>query len=208
MTSSVHFNPKDGSYFWSNGHAFGNMNISSKAALKQIDLSVIEGTLSLKTFILNGYGKHEFEQNETIIGGETIRFEVDKNDLNAGVAKYQSKRVTPIVNPVQIITSENKRAFTDQIVVQLTCETDKTEIHYTLDGSAPNRASTLYIKPFTLKESTIVKSIAFKGNKKSIVTREVPLNKISKYKSVKLRYPASPLYSGKGDYGLVDGIRG
>ena len=103
------------------------------------------------------------------------------------------------MKPVQIITHENKRSFTDQIEVQLKCETENARIHYTLDGSEPTRESSLYAEPFILKQSTIVKSTAFKENKKSIVTREVQLNKISKYKSVKLRYPASPLYSGNKD---------
>lgn len=208
VTSSLQFNPKDGNYFWSNGHAFGNIIISSRDNMKHIDLAVIEGQLSLKTFILNDYGKHEFEQAKKVHSGDTFGFEVSKNDPNAGSAKYQSRNVTEIVRPVQIVTPENKRSFTDQIKIQLKCETENVKIHYTLDGSEPTGTSSLYTGPFIINESTTVKSIAFKENKKSIVTREALLNKISNYQTVKLKYPASPLYSGKGEYGLVDGMRG
>ncbi|MDE6562013.1 MAG: chitobiase/beta-hexosaminidase C-terminal domain-containing protein [Muribaculaceae bacterium] len=44
--------------------------------------------------------------------------------------------------------------------VTISCETEDAEIHYTLDGSLPTAASTLYTAPFALNRNAVVKAIA------------------------------------------------
>lgn len=52
--------------------------------------------------------------------------------------------------------------FEDEVEVKLTCLTEGAEIHYTLDGSEPSAATTLYSAPFQLSATTTVKAIAIK----------------------------------------------
>ena len=46
--------------------------------------------------------------------------------------------------------------------ITLSCETDESEIRYTLDGSEPTKTSRLYTSPFLINDTTTVKVKAFK----------------------------------------------
>ena len=59
--------------------------------------------------------------------------------------------------------------FTDSTQVTMSAEAGAT-IHYTLDGSTPTAASTVYSGPLTLTETTVVKAIAIKDGVSSSVT--------------------------------------
>ena len=50
----------------------------------------------------------------------------------------------------------------DNFIVTLTCPTEGASIYYTLDGSTPSASSTLYSKPFALKQNCTIKAIAIK----------------------------------------------
>ena len=59
--------------------------------------------------------------------------------------------------------------FTDSTQVTMSAEAGAT-IHYTLDGSTPTSASTVYSGPVTLSETTTVKAVAVKDGVSSSVT--------------------------------------
>lgn len=61
------FNFNLGKYFWSNGYAYGTVNISENKA----DLQVLSGILPLKTFELKGKTKKTFK-TKTVKSGETM----------------------------------------------------------------------------------------------------------------------------------------
>ena len=46
--------------------------------------------------------------------------------------------------------------------VEITCETEGAEIHYTLDGTTPTAQSALYTEPLVINETTTLKAIAMK----------------------------------------------
>ena len=52
-----------------------------------------------------------------------------------------------------------------KLEVNLECERPDVEIRYTVDGSKPTSASTLYTQPFGLTESTTVKAATFNGDR-------------------------------------------
>jgi len=56
-----------------------------------------------------------------------------------------------------------RRHFTDSTVVSVSCPIPGAEVRYTLDGSDPDPDSPLYAGPFTLTETTTVKSRAFRA---------------------------------------------
>lgn len=80
---------------------------------------------------------------------------------------YLFKR-TDVVPPQ--ILADNSR-FADPIKVSIEAEED-SEIHYTVDGTAPTTQSPLYTDPFLVSTTTTVKAIAVRdGETSSIATR-------------------------------------
>ena len=60
--------------------------------------------------------------------------------------------------------SPNGGVFTNSVVVNLGVASTDAEIHYTLDGTAATLDSPLFITPFTLTNSTVVRAIAIATN--------------------------------------------
>ena len=67
--------------------------------------------------------------------------------------------------------------------VTISCETENSVIYYTIDGTEPTSASTLYTQAITIAETTTIKAIAYVGTDHSYVatatyTIEYPINTI------------------------------
>lgn len=82
----------------------------------------------------------------------------DKSPINKPVSvthNFTVKVAAPefLPEPGKFYSSKN---------VQLTSETQGAQIYYTTDGSVPTGASTLYINPFVITNTTTVKAIAVK----------------------------------------------
>lgn len=109
----------------------------------------------------------------------------------------------------RVIISGKFDAGNDEFVVALKCELNPIEIRYTMDGSDPTNASSLYSDSLRFKETIELQVRAFDNDVPSVVTsgqkfiRHLAAGKkmqfINKYSS---RYPAG------GDDALVNGIRG
>jgi len=66
--------------------------------------------------------------------------------------------------PVPYLSS-NKKYFKDSTRVVLTSNIEGAEIRYTLNGSEPTQNSTLYSKPFIIRNSTVLMMRAFSRNR-------------------------------------------
>lgn len=50
------------------------------------------------------------------------------------------------------------------ICIKISCETEGARIYYTFDGSMPDETDNLYVEPFPIKESCMIKARAFKDD--------------------------------------------
>jgi hypothetical protein len=73
------FGSKPGSYFWSNGYAYGNCILSTRGEVVRVELSVLQGDLSLSKFMLRDFGTESFAPAKTIGKGQKLAFEVSRS---------------------------------------------------------------------------------------------------------------------------------
>lgn len=88
------------------------------------------------------------------VSSGSYSFKSKTNSVKTHFPKYVH---TPIITPLDTLI-----AFPNKTKVQITCPTEGSEIHYTLDGSIPTEKSAVYRTPFTVEKSTLVRSIAYK----------------------------------------------
>jgi uncharacterized protein (DUF608 family) len=79
VEKSMTFAAKDGTFFWSNGYAWGSCSIKQSARGREIELSVLQGELALSTFILSGFGQARFDDILQIKAGEKATFTVNRD---------------------------------------------------------------------------------------------------------------------------------
>jgi VCBS repeat-containing protein len=91
-------------------------------------------------------------------GGAVARLQWTRPGFGAPVAVPQSQLFPAVVPPT---ITPNAGSFTDTIIVTMAAVTQGATIRYTLDGSVPTAASTLYTGPFPLSSSAVVKARAF-----------------------------------------------
>lgn len=96
-----------------------------------------------------------------------------------------------------------------QLVVKMETETSQPEIHYTLDGSKPSTLSPVYGKPVVIKKTSVLKAGSFLDGK---LIGPVTETKFFMHKAigkpVELTFPYQKKYSGGGEFGLTNGLRG
>jgi non-lysosomal glucosylceramidase len=77
VEKSMIFAAKDGTFFWSNGYAWGTVKLESTGPNFTAMLSVLHGTLSLRTFAIEGIGSAAFEEELVLASGEHAEFLVN-----------------------------------------------------------------------------------------------------------------------------------
>lgn len=91
--------------------------------------------------------------------------------------------------------------------IELLANHDGMEIFYTLDGSAPTRASMPYVGPIHLDSSALMKAASFQGREMTgFLQARVTVHQAS---AARISYTHPYVkYTAGGDNGLVDGIMG
>lgn len=86
---------------------------------------------------------------------------------------------------------------------------DNASVYYTLDGTEPTNASTLYEGKFSIKEDAELKAIAIRpeGTNSKIFSEKISINKAT-YKPITLFTISDPNYTYNGAELLVDGMKG
>ena len=78
VEKSMTFADKSGTHFWSNGYAWGDCSVKRSKRAAQVELSVMQGELTLSRFTLGDFGRVEFEKPLKIKAGEKAGFRIRK----------------------------------------------------------------------------------------------------------------------------------
>lgn len=170
--------------------------------------NVSKQNLYIQSVKLNGKThKKSFFTHEDLMRGGTLEFVMtDKPDAKA----FAEAPVSRIENAFPIVpTVEAARVFRDKTEVKISVPQENARIYYTLDGSEPNAQTSLeYSTPFTIGQTLTVRAVSVNAKgEKSFIT-EAKLNKIPHDWTVKIFSRYNRQYTGGGDIGLIDGIRG
>ncbi len=166
----------------------------------------------IKSATLNGekYNKSCISHN-AIMNGGNITFQMsDTPEKNWGTGEGNRPHTSikdELILPVPYVNSAGA-IIRDSIIVGLESSVEGATIYYTLDGSKPDSSSLLYSKPFTLRKSTIVNTIAWHKELGFSKCAEAKFTRIELDRSVKLLSTYNKNYTGGGDDALIDGIRG
>ena len=126
------------------------IDVTFKAsATTTIDLP--EGDYSNKYF--------KFLYNVTVSADKNKFVEFKSAKFYAALAEDAVK--APVIKGAEDFISETEIAIEAE---------DDVTVYYTVDGTEPTTASTVYTAPFTVKETTTVKAVAYRGEKASFVT--------------------------------------
>ncbi len=127
----------------------------------------------IQSATLNGKPLNQFwiRHSEIVKGGrlELIMGAEPNKSWASNSDHPQIMDVAPIVATPSVINTN--RMFLTQQLVQSACNTTGAEVHFTTDGSEPDRNSTLYREPFIVTKTTTVKMVAYKGEQKSLPSR-------------------------------------
>ena len=173
--------------------------------------NVSDKNIYIKSVKLNGkrYKDTQFTHSDITSGG-ILEFEMSDVPVKNAFSEYKiwdEKTKYNKFAAVPIIEG-GKKVFSENPTVSLKTVTPNSKIYYTLDGSEPTAASTQYTKPFVIDKTTQIKTIAVneKGDKSQIA--EAEFYKKPNDWSVKILSKYNRQYTGGGDEGLIDGIRG
>ncbi len=81
VEKSMTFTAQDGSFFWSNGYAWGTCSLEKRKRDIQVELSVLHGQLHLSRFILRQFGDRQFDKTLLIKTGQKVKFAVGLSRL-------------------------------------------------------------------------------------------------------------------------------
>jgi hypothetical protein len=124
----------------------------------------------IRSALLNGRPLDRFwiYHREIVNGGNLVLEMGPEPKTTWGLAegvpyKYD---LDPVITPPYISTPET--IFLNKTMVSMNCDTEDTQIYYTLDGSVPDKNSAPYEQPFEINRTTTVRMKAFRGDQASL----------------------------------------
>jgi predicted alpha-1,2-mannosidase len=149
-----------------------------------------------------------FIRHDAIVNGGVLELEMSDSPVQTvfSANEYLRKGVDPFV-AAPLIDGGN-RVFKGQTTVSLSTTTKGAKIRYTRDGTEPNARSTAYKKPFIIDRTAVVKAKAFTNSEHRSMSAEARFFKKPNNWTVRIANRYNRQYTGGGDEGLIDGIRG
>lgn len=160
-----------------------------------------------KVYLNNSEYFFSFIKHSDIVSGGEIIFEMDSKPSN-WATNINYCPITSVDNDYVVIPylSSGDKIFRDSTIVNLST-IDNSEIYYTLDNTNPELNGIKFNKPITIKSSSTLKFVSYRNNKFS-KTVTSSFYKIPDKWQIKYNTEFSPSYTGGGQWGLIDGIRG
>ncbi len=100
------------------------------------------------------------------------------------------------------------RLFNRQTSVTLSATKPTAKIHFTTDGSTPTVRSPVYTRPISINSTTTFKAITEDAVGRTSLAAEATFHKKPHDWTIKIANRYNRQYTGGGDEGLIDGIRG
>jgi predicted alpha-1,2-mannosidase len=156
------------------------------------------------------YTKSYLRHGDLTAGGELSFVMGAEPDTSRGAAPGEapvSAIVDSLILPVPYVAS-GSRIFSGSTGIALASISRDARIRYTLDGAAPGETSRLYAAPFSVARTTTLEAVALEDGfpPSRVVTAE--FRAVPHRWTIRLATPFSPMYSGGGALGLIDGLRG
>ena len=170
--------------------------------------NVSDTNIYIKSVKLNGKDYHQaFFTHEDLKNGATLEFEMSDAPVKNWFTEFPVSKIES-EDFVSVPTIDAARVFNKETQVKISSPETTARIFYTTDGTEPNTQSKLYDKPFMIKDSATIKAVSMniKGAKSFPV--ETRSNKMPHDWTVKILSKYNRQYTGGGDEGLIDGIRG
>lgn len=79
VDKEITFNNISGKYFWSNGYAYGTVEMKKEEDAKQMNLTVLNGELKLSKVTIKEVGTLSLPVTKTMQAGETNSFTIKQN---------------------------------------------------------------------------------------------------------------------------------
>ena len=180
----------------------------------ELSINVIKNSINskyIRELLLNGaiIERNYLTHTELISGGVLEIYMSDQPNLVRNKFNHAPtlSQLPDNMVPVPYFEQTN-HVFTDSMNISLSVmNRDECTIVYTTDESKPDMTSKRYKEPFTIKNSTIIKAMAFKDSSQSSVISNKFIKKDNTV-SLELKSEYSNQYAAGGDFTLIDGIRG
>lgn len=173
---------------------------------------ISDSAFYIQSATLNGkpYNKSYITHSDLLNGGELVfRMGMKPNEQwGSAPSDYPSSSITDhLITPVPAVNSGDI-TFADSTIISMNCADPKAVIRYTLDGTEPGDQSTLFTKPFVVRQTTTLKAVAIKEGSPNSLPINALFTKIPLNRKITIKNHYSSQYTAGGDLALIDFIHG
>ncbi len=189
-----------------------SINLENGNTFTVVAREVSDKNIYIQSAKLNGKEyKKSFITHDLIMKGGTMEFKMGK-EPNTSFGTQKNNRPQSIIKDelIEAVPFMKAKALTfkDSLIVELGAPFADAQIYYTLDETEPAKSSISYTNPIVLKETTLIKAVAYGKNNKQSKVIGTKFIKIPKGRKIKLISKYSSQYSAGGDEALIDYLRG
>ncbi|MGI8884183.1 MAG: GH92 family glycosyl hydrolase, partial [Pyrinomonadaceae bacterium] len=167
--------------------------------------NVSASNLYIKSAKLGGVNhRKSFITHDELMRGGVLEFSMTDVPNEDWFTEFPISKIEENLVAVPLIEAAG-RVFKNQNAINLKTTTQGAKILYSIDGSEPKLE---YSKPFTLDETAIVKAVSINSDGEKSLIAEAKFFKKPNDWTVKILAKYNRQYTGGGDEGLIDGIRG
>jgi putative alpha-1,2-mannosidase len=141
-----------------------------------------------------------------LVAGGEMKFYMSNMPVKNAFTEFPYKE--PKKNFVAVPLIDGERVIKDKTTITLSTTAAGAKIYYTTDGSEPTDKSLAYTAPFNINTASTIKAMAINAFGEKSLVAEGKFHKKPNDWTVTIASKYSTQYTGGGDEGLIDGIRG